>query len=62
MTGAAAGLVVIAWIARQSPEWGVRLFDLQGDGLDAFDAGILAWVFGQMAVLLHHVLPGIARD
>ncbi|TPJ35201.1 hypothetical protein [Mesorhizobium sp. B2-8-3] len=61
-TGAASGLAVFAWVVPKSPEPGARLFDLQRNGLDVFDAFVVAWLFGQLAVLVHHVLPGIARD
>ncbi|TPI27441.1 hypothetical protein FJ414_28830 [Mesorhizobium sp. B3-1-6] len=59
---AASGLAVFAWVVRQSPEPGARLFDLQRNGLDVFDAFVVAWLFGQLAVPVHHVLPGIGRD
>ena len=61
-SGAAAGLAVFAGASRLSPDTAGRLLDLQHNGLDGFDAFALAWLFGQAAVLLHHVLPGMARD
>ncbi|MFA6153265.1 hypothetical protein [Mesorhizobium sp.] len=61
-TGAAAGLAVFAGTSLLSPQAAGRLLDLRHNGLDGFDAFALAWLFGQAAVLLHHVLPGVARD
>lgn len=62
LTGAAAGIAVFAWTAMRSPEMAAWLFDPRQDGLGAFDAFVVSWLFGHLAVLLHHVLPGMARD
>lgn len=37
------------------------LLDLHRDGIDMKDALAFAWLFGHVAVLVHHVLPAIAR-
>lgn len=62
LTGALAGVAVFAWIWNRSPATAAWLFDFGRDGLGAFDALAVAWLFGQAAILVHHVLPGIAHD
>ena len=59
-TGAAAGFAFLAGALWLSPE-AAALLDLHRDGIDVKDALILAWLFVHAAILVHHVLPGIAR-
>lgn len=61
-TGALAGMVFVAGAAWLSPEAASALLDLHGDGLDVKDVLAFAWLFGNAAILVHHVLPGIARS
>lgn len=59
-SGALAGLVFLWGAAWLSPDAASALLDLHRDGLDWKDAGAFAWLFGHAAILVHHVLPGIA--
>ncbi|MBN9039492.1 MAG: hypothetical protein J0H53_25820 [Rhizobiales bacterium] len=61
LTGAAAGLVFLVGASAVSPEAAAALLDLHRDGIGAKDALVIAWLFGQVAILVHHILPGIAR-
>lgn len=58
--GAAAGLSVLTGMASLQPEATAALFDLGRDGIGLTERLAAAWLFGQAAILLHHVLPGIA--
>ena len=59
--GAAAGIAFF-WGARWiSPDGAAALLDLHRDGLDPKDSLAFAWLFGHAAILVHHVLPNIAR-
>lgn len=60
-TGAAAGLVFLTGASAVSPEAASALLHLHRDGIDVKDALAFAWLFGHAAILIHHVLPGIAR-
>lgn len=60
-TGAAAGFAFLAGTLWSSPEPAAALLDLHRDGIDVKDALVFAWLFGHAAILVHHVLPGIAR-
>ncbi|TPJ57246.1 hypothetical protein [Mesorhizobium sp. B2-7-1] len=62
LTGALSGVAVFASVSIRSPESAAWLFDFGSDGLGVFDAIAVAWLFGQAAILVHHVLPGIAHD
>lgn len=59
--GAAAGLTFLIGASAVSPEAAAALLDLHRDGIDVKDALGFAWLFGHAAMLIHHVLPGIAR-
>lgn len=59
--GAAAGLTFLIGVLAVSPEAAAALLDLHRDGVDMKDALAFAWLFGHAAILIHHVLPGIAR-
>ncbi len=59
--GAAAGVAFFAGACWVSPERAAALLDLHRDGLDLKDTLAFAWLFGHAAILLHHVLPDIAR-
>lgn len=59
--GAAAGVAFFAGACWVSPERAAALLDLHRDGLDLKDGLAFAWLFGHAAILLHHVLPNIAR-
>lgn len=55
------GLAFLIGVLAVSPEAAATLLDLHRDGVDMKDALALAWLFGHAAILIHHVLPGIAR-
>ncbi len=59
--GGSAGVAFFAGACWVSPEGAAALLDLHRDGLDLKDGLAFAWLFGHAAVLLHHVLPNIAR-
>jgi len=59
--GASAGVAFFAGACWFSPESAAAILDLHRDGLDFEDALAFAWLFGHAAILLHHVLPNIAR-
>jgi hypothetical protein len=57
--GALAGFVFLIGASAASPEAAAALLDLYRDGIDVKD--VFAWLFGHAAILIHHILPGIAR-
>ena len=59
--GASAGVAFFAGACWVSPLGAAALLDLHRDGLDLKDGLAFAWLFGHAAILLHHVLPNIAR-
>lgn len=61
VTGAAAGLAVFIGAAWLQPEAAEFAFDWLGDGLGPADAVLPSWLFGHVALIVHHILPGIIR-
>lgn len=61
LTGASAGISVLAGAVWLNPDAATLAFDWFGDGLGLADALIPAWCFGHVALIVHHILPGIAR-
>ena len=59
--GAVAGLAFLTGATAVSPETATALLDLHQDGIDMKDGLAFAWLFGHAAILIRHVLPGIAR-
>ncbi|MCK9550326.1 hypothetical protein [Aquamicrobium sp.] len=62
LTGAAAGVIVFTGSAWLNPAAAALAFDWLGDGLGLSDALIPAWFLGHVALIVHHILPGIARS
>lgn len=60
-TGATAGATVFAGAVLLGPEAAAVAFDWLGDGLGVADALIPAWFLGHVALIVHHILPGIAQ-
>lgn len=60
--GAAAGLSFLTGAASFQPGATAALFDVGRDGIGLTEGLVAAWLFGQVAILLHHVLPGIASS
>ncbi len=61
VAGAVSGLGVLVAAVWILPEQAVAALDLHGDGLDWKDPLAFAWIAANAAVLIKHVLPGIAR-
>lgn len=61
MMGAIAGLAVFVGASWLNPEAATFAFDWFGDGLGLSDAIVPAWFLGHVALIAHHILPGIAR-
>lgn len=61
MTGCIAGFVVFAGASWLNPEAASIAFDWLGDGIDILDALVPSWFLGHAALIVHHILPGIAR-
>lgn len=59
--GAVVGLVFLAGASALVPDIAASLLDLHRDGIDVKDALAFAWLFGQIAVLVGYILPGIMR-
>jgi len=59
--GALAGLIFLIGASIVSPDAAAAVLDLHRDGIDVKDALAFAWLFGHATILIHHVLPGIAR-
>lgn len=60
LPGAATGLAVFAGAVCLRPETAALAFDWLGDDLDLADGLVPAWLLGQAALIVHHILPGIA--
>lgn len=58
--GAAAGTSVLAGATWLPPEAAAALFDLGHNGIGPVECLVCGWLFGQAAVLFHHLLQGIA--
>ena len=61
LTGSAGGLAVCVGAAWLNPAAASLVLDWFGEGLGAFDALFAAWFVGHVALIVHHILPGIAR-
>lgn len=61
MIGVLAGVAVLVGVSWLNPEAATLVFDWSGDGIGLCDALIPAWFLGHMALIVHHILPGIAR-
>lgn len=59
--GALAGAVFMAGVAALGLEAVSGFLDMSGGGLDARDVTAVLWIAGQLAVFIHHIVPGMLR-
>jgi len=59
LSGAVAGVLLMAGIQMLDLQAARALVDVGGNGLDLKDAGAVSWIFGQMALLGRYVMPGL---
>lgn len=59
VSGAAAGCLLMGGIKLFDLDVARALLDVSGDGIDLRDTGAVSWIFGQMAILIRFVVPGL---